>query len=160
MRLLFRSHKPCPLLIIKHFRTANVRKMNTDSGGAQAEAAETEPLTMFLVLRKDLQKNLGWSTGSVVTQGAHAATAILHLQQDDPDVIDYFKDLPRMHKVTYETKNEASLTKVCNVFDENGVVYHRWIEQPENIPTCLATKPYRRSQIEAALRKCKLSLYR
>ncbi|KAJ3184023.1 peptidyl-tRNA hydrolase domain-containing protein 1 [Gaertneriomyces sp. JEL0708] len=81
--------------------------MNTDTGGTQAEVAETEPLTMFLVLRKDLQKNLGWPTGSVVTQGAHAATAVLHLQQDDPDVIDYFKDLPRMHKVTYEVDRTA-----------------------------------------------------
>ncbi|KAI9096503.1 peptidyl-tRNA hydrolase II domain-containing protein [Phlyctochytrium arcticum] len=132
-------------------------------------------------LLRDLvyRKSMEWPTGSIVTQGCHATAAVLHTHRNDPDVSAYLDNLDSMHKVAYELKNQSHLDKACQILDENGIIYYRfyegivyakqshfndnvtrWTEQPENIPTCLATKPYLRSDIADVLKKCKVSLYR
>ncbi|KAI8921265.1 peptidyl-tRNA hydrolase II domain-containing protein [Powellomyces hirtus] len=119
-----------------------------------------EPLTMYIVVRRDLQTVLGWPSGSVITQACHASTAILHLARDDPSVSAYVSDLTNMHKLVFEAKHEAHLKKIGGLFRENGMVFHEWIEQPEGLLTCIATKPYRRSEIAAVIKQCRMSLYR
>ncbi|KAJ2706881.1 peptidyl-tRNA hydrolase domain-containing protein 1 [Coemansia sp. IMI 203386] len=101
----------------------------------------TEARTIFIVMRKDLQKVLNWPLGSIVAQGCHATTAVIWKHRDDERVKSYTADLESMHKVTLETKNEASLLKMADNLKEKNIPYHLWIEQPENIPTCLATVP-------------------
>jgi len=44
----------------------------------------------------------------------------------------------------------------CCLAQEAGVLHKLWVEQPENYPTCLATKPYRRSQASAHFKKLQL----
>ncbi|KAK4519594.1 Glucosamine-phosphate N-acetyltransferase-like protein [Mucor velutinosus] len=124
-------------------------------------AAVVEPLTMFIVVRKDLAKNLQWSTGSVMTQACHAATAILHITREDENTKEYLSDLDNMRKVVLETKNEGSLEKLATILTEHQVPYKKWIEQPENIPAALATAPLRSRSPEVleAFKKC-CSLYR
>lgn len=39
---------------------------------------------------------------------------------------------------------------------EAGILHKLWLEQPENYPTCLATKPYRRSEAGAHFKKLQL----
>ncbi|KAG0943063.1 hypothetical protein G6F32_007820 [Rhizopus arrhizus] len=112
-------------------------------------AAAAEPLTMFIVVRKDLTKKLQWPAGSVMTQACHAATAILHLTHDDQNTKEYLADLDNMHKVVLETKNENSLEKLAEVLSTHQVPFKKWIEQPENIPTALATAPLRDKAMSA-----------
>ncbi|KAI9503263.1 peptidyl-tRNA hydrolase II domain-containing protein [Coemansia spiralis] len=115
-----------------------------------------EARTMFIVIRKDLIKCFKWPLGSVVTQGCHATTAALWQHREDERVKIYMADIESMHKVTLETKNEASLLKAAENLKEKNIPFHLWIEQPENIPTCLATIPVMRSDLDDALKKCSL----
>ncbi|RKO82910.1 peptidyl-tRNA hydrolase II domain-containing protein [Blyttiomyces helicus] len=117
-----------------------------------------EPLTMFIVVRKDLSKTLGWPAGSVMTQAAHAATAVMWENREDEAIKKYMGELATMHKVTYEVKNENALKTIAESLSGSGLVHHVWIEQPENIQTCLATLPYKKSQVSEHFKKC--SLYR
>ncbi|KAI4370078.1 hypothetical protein MLD38_018462 [Melastoma candidum] len=40
-------------------------------------------------------------------------------------------------------------------FKSGGIAHELWIEQPENIPTCLATKPYNKSAVSNYFKKLK-----
>ena len=45
-----------------------------------------------------------WPVGAIVAQACHAATAVLHLFKEDPNVVEYFSDVDRMHKVVLEVQ--------------------------------------------------------
>ncbi|KAJ1762052.1 hypothetical protein IW142_003226 [Coemansia sp. RSA 564] len=115
-----------------------------------------EARTMFIVIRKDLAKVLQWPLGSVIAQGCHASVAVMQKYRDDERVKTYVDDINSMHKVVLETKNEASLLKMAENLKQNNIPYYLWTEQPENIPTCLATVPVVRSDLGDALKKCSL----
>ncbi|KAI9325792.1 peptidyl-tRNA hydrolase II domain-containing protein [Zopfochytrium polystomum] len=115
-------------------------------------------LTMFVVIRKDLSKVLGWPTGSIIAQGAHAATSVIWTHASHPNVVSYMHDIENMHKVILETKTEASLAVVGEALKAQSIPFVLWTEQPENTPTCLATIPCRKEELGDALKKC--SLYR
>ncbi|KAE9421042.1 hypothetical protein Angca_008791, partial [Angiostrongylus cantonensis] len=55
---------------------------------------------MYLVLRRDLMSSQGWPLGAVCTQAAHAASAAMWLFRNDPNTIEYTKELDSMRKVT------------------------------------------------------------
>jgi hypothetical protein len=59
-------------------------------------------------------------------------------------------------QVVLELKNETQLRNFSEKLDAKGVQHKLWMEQPENIPTCLATKPYKKSDIAHEFKKCKL----
>lgn len=75
-----------------------------------------------------------------------------------------------MHKVVLEVKDRDELENVAaklvslncrsKVNDlitsqkRDNVSFHLWVEQPENYPTCLATKPYLKQDAPAALKRC------
>lgn len=40
-----------------------------------------------------------------------------------------------------QTKNEGSLEKLAEALTAHNIPFKKWIEQPENIPTALATAP-------------------
>jgi hypothetical protein len=53
------------------------------------------------------------------------------------------------------------LEKLATILEKNQVPFHKWIEQPENIPTCIATAPLKERNaevLEAFKKGC--SLYR
>jgi hypothetical protein len=52
--------------------------------------------------------------------------------------------------------SEEALTELSEKLAENKMDYKLWIEQPENYPTCLATKPYPRDEISKFFKKFKL----
>ncbi|KAI8063517.1 peptidyl-tRNA hydrolase II domain-containing protein [Gongronella butleri] len=121
----------------------------------------TQHLTMYIVVRKDLSKTLKWPTGSVMTQACHAATAVLHKTRLDKNTMQYMEDVDRMHKVVLETKNEESLLKLVTSLEEHEVPLYKWVEQPENIPTAMATAPLvERSEEVKSIFKKYCSLYR
>ncbi|KAG6451274.1 hypothetical protein O3G_MSEX007039 [Manduca sexta] len=113
-------------------------------------------LVQYVLLRSDLLKEMGWSIGALVAQACHASSAVLHLNKDDEYTIQYLNDLDNMHKVVLEVPNEESLKKVADKLTEKAIAHKLWIEQPENIPTCLAIKPYPKEEVKKFVGKFKL----
>eukprot|EP00741_Cyanophora_paradoxa_P020792 tig00021312_g20071.t1 len=136
------------------------------SGDEASKAAEKEKyentLVQYICVRGDLQKSMNWPTGSVIAQAAHAAVGIIFETAEDPAVRDYCSGgvgdsvARNMHKVVVEAKDEKDLTKLALSLSEEKVLHKVWIEQPENIPTCLATKPYPRKDIARFFKKFRL----
>ncbi|KAJ8462012.1 hypothetical protein ONZ51_g11173 [Trametes cubensis] len=96
-----------------------------------------------------------------MAQVAHATSAVLHETRDRPDTQAYLEDLKNMRKVVMQTNDQASIERLAGLLStmDPPVPYHLWIEQPENISTCLALAPNRReSRIKKALDKtgCRL----
>jgi hypothetical protein len=58
--------------------------------------------------------------------------------------------------VVLEVKSDAQLRNLSSKLDDAGVKHKLWIEQPEDYPTCLATKPYRRSEVAHHFKKLQL----
>ncbi|MED6219335.1 hypothetical protein PIB30_034853 [Stylosanthes scabra] len=114
-------------------------------------------VVQYVVLRRDLIDT--WPLGSVVTQGCHASVSTVWSNKDDPVTIDYCspEKIDSMHKVTLEVKGEAQIKNLSEKLTSGGIIHKMWIEQPENIPTCLATKPYPKSVVSSYFKKLKLS---
>ena len=55
-----------------------------------------------------------------------------------------------------QVPDEEGLRSLSSHLERNGVQHKLWVEQPEDIPTCLATVPYPKSQIAQHFKKCKL----
>ncbi|KAF0894165.1 hypothetical protein E2562_034895 [Oryza meyeriana var. granulata] len=121
-------------------------------GGKEVE----DVVVQYVVLRRDLAD--AWPLGSVVAQGCHAAVAAVWAHRDHPDTAAYCGpgNLDRMHKVTLEVKGETQLKNLAEKLEAAGVRHKLWIEQPENIPTCVATAPCPKSQVSSFFKKLKL----
>ncbi|XP_014663473.1 PREDICTED: putative peptidyl-tRNA hydrolase PTRHD1 [Priapulus caudatus] len=113
-------------------------------------------IVQYVVVRGDLISNLRWPTGAVIAQACHATTAALHLFRDNADTQRYTDDLDRMHKVVLTAKGEDDLLALAEALQRDAVLHKLWTEQPENIPTCLATKPYEKATVEKYFKKFKL----
>ncbi|XP_029966097.1 putative peptidyl-tRNA hydrolase PTRHD1 [Salarias fasciatus] len=123
---------------------------------AAAGAASPGRLVQYVVVRSDLVHKLSWPLGAVITQACHAATAAIHLHYGDADTQRYLEQLDSMHKVVLAAPDEAALSGLSDSLTEAGVSHKLWVEQPENIPTCLALKPYPKEAVQPLLRKFKL----
>ncbi|CAN4105253.1 unnamed protein product [Withania somnifera] len=130
----------------------------TTAGGNNSveENSVTDTVVQYVVLRKDLIDT--WPLGSVVTQGCHAAVAAIWSHKDDDVTLQYCSpsNLDSMHKVALEVKGEAQILNLAEKLKAGGIAHKLWIEQPENIPTCLATKPYPKSLVSSFFKKLKL----
>eukprot|EP00118_Oscarella_pearsei_P028057 m.311496 g.311496 ORF g.311496 m.311496 type:complete len:118 (+) comp73270_c0_seq1:18-371(+) len=113
-------------------------------------------LVQYVVVRGDLLKKLGWPVGAVIAQACHACTAVTHEHRDDEETAKYLTDLDRMHKVVLEAPDGDALTNLAELLKKNDVIHRVWIEQPENFPTCLATKPYAKEKVQSFFKKFKL----
>ncbi|KAI6190976.1 Aminoacyl-tRNA hydrolase [Aphelenchoides bicaudatus] len=109
---------------------------------------------MYLLLRKDLETVLKWPIGALCTQAAHAATAVLWTYKDDPDVIEYMKDMDNMHKITLAVDDEGTLKDLAGRLDEANIQHKVWIE--DNMPVCIAIKPQPRAPLKAILGRLQL----
>ncbi|KAA8521411.1 hypothetical protein F0562_012097 [Nyssa sinensis] len=116
----------------------------------------SDVLVQYVVLRRDLIDS--WPLGSVVTQGCHASVAAIWSHKDDPNTLSYCSptNLDFMHKVTLEVKGEPQILNLSEKLMAGDIAHKLWIEQPENIPTCLATKPYPKSMVSSFFKKLKL----
>ncbi|XP_066346253.1 uncharacterized protein [Miscanthus floridulus] len=124
--------------------------------GEEGAKEVVDVLVQYVVLRRDLAD--AWPLGSVVAQGCHAAVAAVWAHRDHPDTAAYCApdNLDRMHKVTLEVKGETQLKNLSEKLEAAGVRHKLWIEQPENIPTCIATAPCPKSQVSSFFKKLKL----
>ncbi|CAO2815932.1 unnamed protein product [Amaranthus hypochondriacus] len=122
----------------------------------QVEEEEEEIVVQYVVVRRDLIDS--WPLGSVITQGCHASVAAIWEHKHDATTLRYCctPALDSMHKVTLEVKGETQLVNLSEKLKASGILHKLWIEQPENFPTCLATKPYPKSVVSPFFRKLKL----
>ncbi|KAJ8322024.1 hypothetical protein KUTeg_000495 [Tegillarca granosa] len=113
-------------------------------------------IVQYIVVRKDLIQALKWPTGALIAQACHACTAVVHQFYNDADTQSYLSDIDRMHKVILEAKDEDSLRKLSENLIAENIDHKLWIEQPENIPTCVAVKPYRKDLVQNYFKSFKL----
>lgn len=113
-------------------------------------------IVQYVVVRGDLLKELKWPVGAVLAQACHAVTAVTHLFYEDDQTKLYLSDLDNMHKVVLEAPDEQSMVNLKNKLEENSVKHKMWVEQPENIPTCIAVKPYPKEEVQKYFKKFKL----
>ncbi|KAI0050824.1 peptidyl-tRNA hydrolase II [Auriscalpium vulgare] len=130
---------------------------------AQAVNEPRTALVMQLVVRRDLLDAEGWGMGPLMAQTAHATAAVLHETRERTETIEYMEDLHNMRKVVMQTPSSATLQKLASSLSgaDPPVPYHLWIEQPENVPTCLALAPNRKEKpIKKALDKANCRLWK
>ncbi|XP_072161568.1 putative peptidyl-tRNA hydrolase PTRHD1 isoform X2 [Bemisia tabaci] len=122
----------------------------------EEKMATEDYLIQYVLVRGDLAKNLKWPLGAVIAQACHACVAAIHLFQQDPHTQAYLNDLNNMHKAVLEVPNEDALRKFEATFKEKNIDHKIWVEQPENIPTCIALKPYPKQYVKGLVKNLKL----
>ncbi|XP_013099917.1 putative peptidyl-tRNA hydrolase PTRHD1 [Stomoxys calcitrans] len=113
-------------------------------------------IVQYIIVRSDLKSVLGWPLGAVIAQCCHAATAVMHLYREDEITQKYLEDLDRMHKVVLGVKDEDAMRKLSEKLKENNIHHKMWIEQPEDIPTCIAIKPYVKDDVHKYVKNLQL----
>lgn len=61
-----------------------------------------------------------------------------------------------MTTVVLEVPSESGLRKLSDKLHEGSVDHKLWVEQPEDYPTCLATRPYPKQEVQHFFKKLKL----
>lgn len=56
----------------------------------------------------------------------------------------------------FQATDEESIVTLSETLSSKGIDHKLWIEQPENIPTCIATRPYVKENIQEHFKKFKL----
>ena len=130
----------------------------TAPAAEEAPAVAPPSLIQYVVLRKDLRSELSWPLGSLVAQACHASVAAVWLHREESSVQAYCSPeaLDSMHKVVLEVKGETQLRALAEKLTQAGVAHKLWIEQPEGVATCLATKPAAREDVSPHLKKLNL----
>lgn len=111
-----------------------------------------DPIVQYIALRSDLK----WPKGALIAQSCHATAAVLHLNYNDKQTQEYLENLDSMHKVVVGVPSENELKELSEQLAKDDIKFKLWIEQPENVPTCLATKPYSKSLVEKFFKAFKL----
>jgi peptidyl-tRNA hydrolase len=113
-----------------------------------------EVAVQYVVVRRDL----GWPAGSVAAQAVHACVAAVWRARDLPATGVYCDTQggPQMHTVVLETSGDEKLLRLADALTEADIDHVLWREQPENIVTALAARPYPRSVVQPHFRKFKL----
>lgn len=141
--------------------TADISAGTATSTSATASQSPTEqPLIMQLIIDRNLIGDPHWTLGPLLAQASHATAAIIaRTLPTCPQTQEYVssENLPNMHKVTLKTASKgagADLRELSKKLDEakselgnDFPEHHLWIEQPENIPTCIAIAPNRKPQV-------------
>ena len=56
----------------------------------------------------------------------------------------------------FQAPTEESLKDLHSKLESNSVDHKLWVEQPENIPTCIAVRPYLKSEVQSFFKGFKL----
>lgn len=109
-------------------------------------------IVQYIVVRTDLN----WSQGAQIAQACHASVASIARTLDSPATKGYLEDLTNMRKVILRADRLEDLRQAETKLQETNIAFHLWIEQPENIPTCLACSPQPKRLVQAIFRNLKL----
>ena len=120
----------------------------------------SKPIVQYLFVRRDLD----WPQGAVAAQAAHASVAAIveGTKAQDAATLQYTapEQLTSMTKSVYGVDNEEELKSIQAAWESKfgSESYHLWIEQPENIPTALATWPVERTNaVSKVVKKLKVT---
>eukprot|EP00918_Siedleckia_nematoides_P089791 GHVU01197318.1.p1 GENE.GHVU01197318.1~~GHVU01197318.1.p1 ORF type:complete len:175 (-),score=30.14 GHVU01197318.1:656-1180(-) len=121
------------------------------------------PLVQYIVLPLSLAKQ--WPLGALVAQACHASVAAIAVHvpprasrdvASDANVDAYLSDLDCMRKVVLSVPDTDALVAVSQKLEAAAVPHKLWVEQPENLPTCIATKPAPKAEVFPLLKHLKL----
>ena len=113
-------------------------------------------LIQHIVIRRDILTLPKWNRGSIIAQGAHAALAAVAKHMHRSETHAYLQNHMSMTKAVLGVEDEAELLSLSEVLTKANVPHHLWIEQPDNIPTALATAPQLKSEVKPHLGHLKL----
>ncbi|KAL7646609.1 UNVERIFIED_CONTAM: hypothetical protein RMT77_001860 [Armadillidium vulgare] len=116
-------------------------------------------LVQYVIVRKDLLTSLSWPVGAIIAQACHATVAVTHMFYNDENMIKYLEDIDNMRKVVLSISSEQKLVSLSSQLVASNVDHKLWVEQPEDIPTCLVTKPYPKDDVQHHFKKLKLFKY-
>eukprot|EP00878_Enallax_costatus_P016510 GHUV01017319.1.p1 GENE.GHUV01017319.1~~GHUV01017319.1.p1 ORF type:complete len:174 (+),score=39.68 GHUV01017319.1:599-1120(+) len=76
----------------------------------QNNGQDFDPIVQWVVLRRDLWTDIGWSLGPVIAQACHASSAAMFLHMDDPLTQEYIAadNIDHMHKVLTRREHSGS----------------------------------------------------
>ncbi|KAG2374387.1 hypothetical protein C9374_010957 [Naegleria lovaniensis] len=134
---------------------------NTNNTTTNASTPQQDTIIQYIVIRRDLMEPpYSYAIGSIVSQGSHSSVSIISesimakdevtLQYVDPNASS------QMHTIVLECPNEKQLLSLRDSLEKAQLRFKLWIEQPENIPTAIALKPYHRSLVAKFVKKFKL----
>ncbi|XP_022750374.1 putative peptidyl-tRNA hydrolase PTRHD1 [Durio zibethinus] len=155
-----RVHPSLPICLTNPKLSSSMSQPSSDPAATKTDSPTAgnndDVLVQYVVLRRDLIDT--WPLGSLVTQGCHASVNAIWSHKNDPHTLQYCspENIDSMHKVTLEVKGETQILNLSEKLTTGGIAHKLWIEQPENIPTCLATKPYPKSIVSLFFKKLKL----
>jgi peptidyl-tRNA hydrolase len=95
-------------------------------------------LKQIVFLRSDL-KNYG--KGALIAQACHATTYATFKYTNHPDTIEYLKNITEMTKIILKITSE-DITDLSDALNASYVDFVEWRESPEDIVTCLCTRPF------------------
>lgn len=124
----------------------------SDNNNSTIQNETPDPLVQYIAVRSDLK----WPKGALIAQACHASIAAVHLNYSDKETRDYLENLDSMHKVVVGVPSETDLIQLSKELNDNDIKFKLWTEQPENVPTSLALKPYTKSLVEKFFRAFKL----
>jgi peptidyl-tRNA hydrolase len=124
----------------------------SDNNNLTIQNVTPDPLVQYIAVRSDLK----WPKGALIAQACHASIAAVHLNYSDKETRDYLENLDSMHKVVVGVPSETDLIQLSKELNDNDIKFKLWTEQPENLPTSLALKPYTKSLVEKFFRAFKL----
>jgi peptidyl-tRNA hydrolase len=131
---------------------AGAAPASPSSPASPTGGAAPDPLLQYVVLRKDL----GWPTGALVAQGCHACVAAVWLSRESEETKEYCAAADSMRKVTLEAPGADALQRIAESLSAAQVAHKLWVEQPEGVPTCLATAPGRASLLKPFFKALRL----
>lgn len=111
-----------------------------------------DPIVQYIAVRSDLK----WPKGALIAQGCHASVAAIHLTYDDSETKAYLQNLDSMHKIVVGIPSLTEINELDKTLLANNIKFKLWTEQPENVPTCLALKPYPKKAVEHFFKSFKL----
>ena len=132
------------------------------SSSAAAVAVNADAtLVQYIVMRSDLVKQHRWNVGGLIANGSHACLAVIAEHVQHEDVRRYLglsgeKQSQQMHTVVLSVTDERELRDTAALLAGHDIAHCLWVEAPEQLPSCLATRPYPRSALQPLLRHLKL----
>lgn len=83
--------------------------------------------------------------GSLIAQACHASIKAIHVYIDEVDTKEYLNSINNMTTVVLKIKCE-DIPNILSSLIELDLV--EWTEQPENIVTCIALRPYKIQELD------------
>ncbi|KAF7456529.1 putative mitochondrial import inner membrane translocase subunit TIM50 [Cryptosporidium felis] len=94
-----------------------------------------DQIVQYILIRTDLE----WNSGSFVAQACHASVAAITENFEHELVKKYLRDIDQMRKIVLSCPEEVVLKECSSKLKVKNIPHKLWIEQPEDIPTCIAT---------------------